>query len=162
VRGPVQRAEKCAGGQGRVGRGEGAGADAAGDQSANAALVAIAFGDHRGAQPFRQHVEFKVRGRALHVVDQAEHVRGGEPAQAVDERRVAAACLLQRRQQAIEGPVLAEVEQFVLALEVVIQIARRQIGGDGDLAHAGGGEAAVAKDPRRRPQDRDPPRIGAA
>jgi hypothetical protein len=162
VRGPVQRAEKGTGRQRRVGGGEGAGRDAAGDERTNAALVAIAFGDHRGAQPLRQHVEFKVRRRALHLVDEAEHVGGGKLPQTIDERTVAAARQLQRRQQTVERPVLAEVEQFVFALEVVIEIARRQIGGDRDLAHAGGGKTAVAEDPRRRPQDRDPPRIGAA
>ena len=162
MRGPIQRAEDRTGGQGGVSRAEIAAAHPAGHEGAHAALVAIALGDHGGAQPLRQHVEFEMRGRALHVVDETEYVRRGERAQAVDERIGAAARLLQRRQQTIQRPVLAEVEQFVLALEVVIEIARREVGSDRDIAHAGSGEAAVAEDPRRRPQDGDPPRIGAA
>ncbi len=84
----------------------------------------------------------------------------GERAQPVGERFGAAPRIVQRRQQAIERPVLAEVEQFVLALEVVIQVAGRQVGGDRDVAHPGRRKAAVAKNPGGGAQDGDPARVG--
>jgi len=68
----------------------------------------------------------------------------------------------ERRQQPIERTILAEKEQFVLAAEVVVQVAERQVGGGGNLAHAGRGETALTKDAGRRAQDLHAARIGAS
>ena len=162
VRGPVECAEKGAGGEGGVCGLQLVRPHPLGDQGADAALVAIALGDDRGAQPFGQGIEFEMRSRALQFVNHAEDVGSGERAQPVGERADAAPRIVQRRQQAIERPVLAEVEQFVLAFEVVIQVAGRQVGGDGDVAHPGRGKAAVAKNPGGGAQDFDPARVGSS
>src|SRR6185503_5640530 len=68
----------------------------------------------------------------------------------------------QRLEQPIERAALAEEEDFVLAAEVVIEIRRREVGGDGDLAHPGGGKAAGAEDAGGGAHDRDPAAVGAS
>src|SRR6267378_5339013 len=47
--------------------------------------------------------------------------------------------------QAIEGIVLAEEEDFVFAAEIVVEVGGGEVGGGGDFAHAGFGEAAGAE-----------------
>src|SRR5882672_5526518 len=47
--------------------------------------------------------------------------------------------------QAIEGIVLAEEEDFVFAAEIVVEIGRGEVGGGGDFAHSGFGVAAGAE-----------------
>src|SRR5882724_9644667 len=46
---------------------------------------------------------------------------------------------------AVEGNVLAEKENLVLTVEVVVKVGRREVGGRGNAAHAGFGEATHAK-----------------
>jgi hypothetical protein len=162
VRGPVERTEKRARRHGGVGRAQLAALDPVGDDRPHAALVAVALGDNRRAQARRQGVDLEVRGRALDFVQQAAHVRGRHIVQPVGERtRAIAPHVGERLEQAIERSVLAEVEDLVLAAEVVIEVARRQVGGDRDLAHAGGGEAAGAEDAGGGAHDVDAPRIGS-
>ena len=158
---PVQRAEKGAGGDRRIGRAQGAAADAVGDHRAHAALVAIPLGDDEAAEGRRQGVDLEMRRGALHLVEQAEDVRRGELAQAIGERPARAADRGQRRQQPIERPVLAEEEDFVLAAEVVIQVAGRQVRGHRDVAHAGGSKPVRPEDARRRAHDLEPAGVGA-
>jgi hypothetical protein len=123
VRGPVERAEEGARRDGRVGGAQLAAPDAVGDGRAHAALVAIALGDDRRAQPRRQRIDLEMGGGAFDFVEQAEHVRDREIAQASGQRaRPIAPQLRQRRQQAIERAVLAEEEDLVLAAEVVIEV----------------------------------------
>jgi hypothetical protein len=156
---PVQRAEEAARRDRRVGHAQDAGADAVRDQPPDAALVAIPFVDDLRAEPRRERVDREVRGRSLDVVDEAEHVARGEIAQAIGQGPCVAARRRQRREQAIERSVLTEEEDLVLAGEVVIQVAVREVGGRRDLAHAGGGEAARSEDARGGPEDLDAPRI---
>src|SRR5260370_42464799 len=47
--------------------------------------------------------------------------------------------------QAIEGVVLAEEEDFVFAAEIVVKVSGGEVGGGGDFAHSGIGEAAGAE-----------------
>ena len=162
VDGPVDGAEEGAGGDAGVGSPQRAGADAVGDQRPHAALVAIALADDCRAQAAGQGVELEVRRRSLELVEQAQNVRRGEAAQADRQRIGGAPRFGEGGVQPIQGPILAEVEQFVLAAEVVIEVARREIGGDRDVAHAGGGKAALAEDPRRGPEDLHPAGVGAA
>lgn len=162
MRGPVQRAEKRACGDGRVGGPQRTAFDAVGDERADPALVAIALGDDARAKARGQRVDGEVGGRSLHLVDEAQHMRGGQGVQAIGQRLARIPpCFRQRVEQARERSILAIEQDLVLAAEVVIQVAGRQIGGDGDLPHPGGREAARAEHPRRRPHDVDPPRIGA-
>ena len=160
--GPVERAEKRARRQCRVGRGQRAAACSLRHESADAALVAIAFGDDGRAQALGQRVELEVRGRALQLVEQAEDVGRGEGPEPIGDRRARTPGRREVRQQAIQRAVLAEVEQFVLALEVVIQVAGGEVGGDGDVAHAGGRKAAVTEDARGGAEDVDAARVGPA
>ena len=59
--------------------------------------------------------------------------------------RSRAAGFLEIGDQAVEGVVLAEEEDFVFAAEIVVEVGRGQVGGGGDFAHAGFGEAASAE-----------------
>ncbi len=160
VRRPVQRAQVRARGDARIGRDERALPDAVGDERPDAAFVAIPLGDDQRAKPSGEGVHFEVGSGSLDFVEQAEDVPFGELPQAIGQRTVTAARLGERGQQFLERPVLAEVEQFVLAAEVVIEVGRGQVGGDGDVAHAGGREAACAEDAGRRLEDADPPGVG--
>ena len=160
VRGPVQRPQEGACGDGGVGGVERPGAQAADDEGADAALVAVAFGDDARAQTRRQRVDFEMRGRALDLVDQAEHVRDRHLAQSRRQRAAIPARRGERTQQPVGGLILAEEEELVLAAEVVIQVARGKVRRDRDMAHAGGGEAARPEDPRRRAHDVHAPGMG--
>jgi len=103
-----------------------------------------------------------MRGAALDFVEQAEDMRFGEPAKAPGERTSPATRGRDRAEQALKRAILAEEQQFVLAAEVVIQIARRQVGGHRDVAHPGGGKAAGAEHAAGGAQDVDAARVGAA
>jgi len=158
---PVERAKKRAGGDGRLG----AAAALGRDEGAHAALVAIALGDNPFAKPRRQGVDLEVSGGPFETVDETEHVRDGELVEAPCERTPILRAGRPRGgegvEQAVQRAVLAEEEQLLLAAEVVIQVARRQVGGDGDVAHAGGAEAAGPKDGGGGAHDVDAARVGA-
>jgi hypothetical protein len=161
VRRPIERAEKGARGDRRVGRAERFAPDAVRHERAHATLVAIALGDREATQAGRQRVHLEVRRRSFDLVQQAEHMGHGQLAQPVGERPAALARARERQQEPIERSILAEEEDLVLAAEVVIEVARRQVGGHGNFAHAGGGEAARAEDVAGRAHDAQPPAIGA-
>lgn len=59
---PVEGAEKCAGRDDRVGRGERAAADAGRDDCADPALIAIALGHDERAEPAGQRVDLEMSG----------------------------------------------------------------------------------------------------
>ena len=160
VRRPVQRAEEGACGDRRVGRAQRAGADSGGNEGADAPLVGVALGDDARAQARRERVHLHVRRGSLDLVDKAQDVGGRDVAQAVRQRPAVLARCRQRLDQPADRAVLAEEEELLLAAEVVIEVAGRQIGGDRDLAHAGGRKAAGSEHARRRPHDRDPPGVG--
>ena len=79
--GPVERAEEGTGCDRRVGGAQRAAVDAVGDQRANAALVAVAFGDDPRPQPCRQRVDLEVCGRSFDAIHEAQHVRDGDVSQ---------------------------------------------------------------------------------
>ena len=160
VRGPVQRAEKRPRGDRRIGRAQDAAADAGRDERPDAALVRVALGDDARAEPGGEGVDLEMRRRPLDVVEQTQHVGRRHLAQASRERPGVAPRARECGEQAIQRPILAEEQQLVLAAEVVIQVARRQVGGDGDVAHAGGGEAARAEHAGGGAHDLDAPRVG--
>ena len=161
VSGPVERAEKGARRDRGVGGAQQAPADADGDERADAALVAVALRDDPGAQPSWQRVHLEVRRRPLDLVQQAEDVGDRDVAEPPRQRTAVAPRARERREQPIERAVLAEEQQLLLAAEVVIEVGRREVGCDGDLAHPGGGKAALPEDPGRRAQDLEPAAIGA-
>ena len=159
MRGPVQRAQERACGDGGVGGIQRPGAQTADDERADAAFVAVALGDDARTQGGRKRVDFEMGGRALDLVDQAQNVRDRHLAQAHRQRPAILARRGERVQQAVGRLVLAEEEELLLATKVVIQVARGEIGGDGDVAHAGGGEAARPEDTRRRAHDLHAPGV---
>src|SRR5260221_6371086 len=59
--------------------------------------------------------------------------------------RSRAASFLEIGDQAIEGVVLAEEEDFVFAAEIVVEVGGGEVGGGGDFAHACFGESADAE-----------------
>ena len=67
-----------------------------------------------------------------------------------------------RREHLIERAILAIEQQIVLAVEIVIEVGGRQVGGVGNVAHARLGEAAIAKQPGGGAQNRVPLAIAAA
>src|SRR5439155_14137966 len=123
------------------------------------ALVAIALGDDRPALAGGKRLHFEVRGRSLDIGNQAEDVPDRERMQALAQRAARGGGRTQRAKEPIERSVLAEEEELVLAAEVVIQVGGGEIGGDGDVTHAGAGEAAPAKDLRGGAEDLDPARF---
>ena len=138
-----------------------AGADAGRDERAHAAFVLVTLGDDTGAEARGKSVDLEVRRRAFDLVDQAQHVGDRHRAQPGRQRAATLARASQRVEQTIDRAVLAEEQQFVLAAEVVVKVAWRQIGGDRDVTHAGGGKTAGAEDPRGGAHDRDPASLGA-
>jgi hypothetical protein len=160
VRGPVQRAQEGARRDGGVGRLESSGTDAVGHERADAALVFIAFGDDASSETRRKGVDFEMRSRSLDLVNQAEDVREGHVADADRHRPPILARGGERFEQTVDRAVLAEEQQLVLAAEVVIEVAGRQVGGNGDVAHAGRGETARAEDARGCPHDRHTAAVG--
>ena len=160
--GPVERAEKGAGRDGRIAVTQFAAPDAGGDEGPDAVLVAIALGDDERPQAGGERVDLEVCRGSFDAVDQAADVGRRERVEAPAEPIATAPRLGQGEQQPIERAVLAEEQNLVLAAEVVVQVARREIGGAGDVAHAGGGEAAGAEDARGGAQDVEAARIGPA
>jgi len=106
-------------------------------------------------------VDLEVRRRSVDFVDDAQHVRDGEIVQPRPHRAAIRAGPRQGVEHPIERAALAEIEQLVFAREVVIQVAGREVGGRGDIAHAGGGEADLAKCACGGAQDLHAARIGA-
>jgi hypothetical protein len=162
VRGPVQRAEERPRGDRRVGRAQHAAADAVGDERPDAALVSIAFGDDRGPQTGRQRMDLEVRRGSFELVDQAQDVRHGEIAKPRRERTAGPPRTRQRVQHPIEGAALTEVEQLVLAFEIVVQDPRREVGGGRDVTHAGRREADGSERSSGGAEDLDAARLGSA
>jgi hypothetical protein len=160
--GPVERAEKRARGNGGVPAAEGTRADAGGHEASHAAFVPIPFGHDQAAQPGRQGVHFEVSGRSFDLGDETQHVPDGQGMQALGERPAGGDGGVERRQQTIQRSILTEEKDFVLAAEVVIEIAWREIGGNGDVAHARGHEATAPEDLGGSAQNFDAARLGPA
>jgi len=101
-----------------------------------------------------------VRRRSLDLVDQAEDVRDGERAQAIRQRSAFPPGARERVEHPIEGAALTEVEEFVLALEIVIEVAGGEVGGRRDVAHAGRGETHRPERLGGRSEDLDAAGVG--
>ena len=108
VGGPIESAETGAGGDVGIGGGERALLDAVGNQRADAAFVAVPFGDDERPQAAGEGVDFEVGRRSLDLVEQVEDVRLGEASQPVGQRVRRPPRRGQRRQQVIQRPVLTK------------------------------------------------------
>lgn len=162
MRRPVERAEKGARGHDGIAAAQLAAANAGGDERPDATLVAIALDDDGRAQASGEGIDLEVRGGPVDPVDQTQDVRDRQGVQPRAERGAAGPGGAERPQQAVERAILAEEQDLVLAAEVVVQVAGGEVGGDGDLAHAGGGEAARAEDARGGAQNLEAPGVGPA
>jgi hypothetical protein len=85
----------------------------------------------------------------------------GQLLQPFGERAAALARARECQEEAIERSILTEEEDLVLAAEVVIEVAGRQVGGHGDFAHAGGGEATRTENTTGGAHDAEPSAVGA-
>jgi hypothetical protein len=157
---PVQRAQKCAGGDSGVGSGELAARNTARHQGADRALVAVAFGDDASPQRAREGIHFEVGGRTFDLVHNATNVRRRQRMQSPGERPALRLSPSHSGEETIQGSILTEEQDLFLAGEVVIEICRRQIRRDRDVAHPRCRETAVSEDARRRSQDVDAPLLG--
>ena len=130
------------------------GSNAVGDQPAQRLFVAIALLDD-GARAAPAAATRSAGARSRPRCRRAACCRCAvqTQAQAFGGRRRRAARRGHGLEHAIERAILAIEQQIVLAVEVVIQVRGRQIRGVRDVAHAGVGEAALAKQPRRGAQN---------
>ncbi len=88
-------------------------------------------------------------------------MRHGEIVQPGPHRRGRSASGRERIEQPIERAVLAKVEQLVLAFEVVIQVAGREVGRGRDVAHPRRRKSDGPEGPRRGAKDVEAARVGA-
>jgi hypothetical protein len=161
VGGPVEGAQERARGDQNVRHAQCAAPDSGRNQRPDTALIAVALGDDRAPEAGRQRIDLEVGGRSLEVVHQAPDMRGSEPLQTCRQRTERPPRLAERLEQPVERSVLAEEQDLVLAPEIVIQVAGRQIRGVGDVPHTGSGEAVGSEDPGGCAKDLDAPRVGA-
>jgi hypothetical protein len=136
--------------------------DAGRHERAHRVLVVIALGDDLRSQLVRQGVDFEMRGRSFHFVDDAADVSGRKGVQPGRQRATIGSRPLRGGDQAIQRAILAKEQDLVLAGEVVIQVGGRDVGGDGNVAHPGGRKTAAAEDAGGGAQDGDPLPLGAA
>src|SRR5882762_1553365 len=72
-------------------------------------------------------------------------MEGDYVAELLDGAGSCAARSVEIGEQAVEGVVLAEEEDFVFAAKRVVEIGRGEVGGGGEFAHSGFGVAASAE-----------------
>ena len=149
----VQRAEDGAGCDSGIGGEEFAGADAGGDELAEALFVAVAFDKEAFLQMLWDGVRQEMRCGAFHLVEDAMQVEGNHGAEFIGRSRFGAARFFETGNEAVQRTVLAEEEEFVFATEIVVEIGGGEVGGGGDFAHAGFGEAACAEFPAGGAED---------
>src|SRR6185312_583521 len=159
ARDPVERAEQRECLQLRLAGAHHALPLAGGDEVAHAALVLVALLHDLLEQRLRQIVEIEVQRRAT---------RHHDVQVALDERAEPLGGVgpilgrLEHLEQLIERPILAGVDQLLLVAEVVVEVARRQPGCAGDVAHAGAAQPVIAHGDQRALEDLATARVGAA
>src|SRR6266850_2552443 len=142
---PVQGSEDGARGERRITRHELSGAGACDNELTHTLFVAITFYDQGPLQARRQSAGQEMRGRSFDFVEDAAQMGDDYQSELLGGAGSRAAGLLEGRDQAVEGNILAEKKNFVFPLEVVVEIGGREVGGGGDVAHAGFGKAADAE-----------------
>jgi hypothetical protein len=123
VRGPIERAEKGACGDDRVGGVKRPAPNAFANERPYAALVPVAFADDERSEARWKRIHLEMSGGSLDFVEQAQDVGDCQVAQSTRQRPVVTAHGGQGCEQTPERPVLAEEQQLVLAPEIVVQIA---------------------------------------
>jgi signal transduction histidine kinase len=157
---PVERAEERTRRDCRVRGGQLAAANACRHQRSDAALVAVALGDDGAAQPRGQRVHLEMRRRSFDLIEHAQHVGDRQLVEPLGERPAMRSGCGCGGEEPFERAILTEEQDFVFAGEVVVQVAGRKIGGDGDIAHARGDEPAGPEHLRRGAQDIDASLVG--
>src|SRR6266849_1736788 len=82
---------------------------------------------------------------SFHFVEHAAQMRDDDKAQPRRGAGSHAASLFERGDHAVQGAVLAKEEDFVLSVEVVVEVARRKSGSLGDITHTGFRKATITK-----------------
>ena len=131
------------------------------DERTHRSFVAVALGDDPPPQRGGQGIHFEMCGRALDLVDDAADMCRGQGMQSNREPPLLGLRRANGSQEPVERSVLAEEQDLFLAGKVVIEVGRRQVGGNGNLPHAGRGEPAAPEHARRGAQDVDPALLGA-
>jgi hypothetical protein len=162
VGGPIEGAQERARGDQDVRHAQCPAPDSGRNQCPDTALIPVALRDDGSPEAGRQRIDLEVGCRSFEVVHEAADMRGGEPLQTCRQRVDGPPRLAERLEQPVERSVLAEEQDLVLAAEIVIQVAGRQIRGAGDVPHAGGGEAVGPEDAGGCAKDLDAPRVSAA
>ena len=142
---PVEGSEDGARGESGIAGDEFSGAGASGDQMTDTFFVMVTFYDETPLQAGRQSAGQEMGGGAFDFVKDAAQMGNDDQAQFFRCAGFGAARLLEGGDQAIESDVLAEKKDFVLALEIIVEIGGGEVGGGGDIPHAGFGEAGDAK-----------------
>src|SRR6266850_4664255 len=142
---PVQGSKDRARGESWIAGHELAGAGAGDDELTHTLFVTIAFHDQGALQTRRQGAGQEMRRRAFDFVEDAAQMGDDYQAESLGGAGPQAAGLLEGREHAVEGNILAEEKNFVFPLEVVVKVGGREVGGGGDVAHAGFGKATDAE-----------------
>lgn len=142
---PVEGPEDGARGESGIAGHEFPGAGTCGDQLAHAFFVTIAFQDKTLLQAGRESAGQEMGGGAFDFVEDTAQMRNDDQAQFFRSGGFGTARLLKSGEEAIESDVLAEEKNFVLTLKIIVEISGGEVGGGGDVAHAGFGEAGGAK-----------------
>src|SRR5713226_494434 len=142
---PVQSAQDCAGRESRVTRDEFTGTNAGGDELPQTFFITVAFVEDAVLQSARQRGGQEVRRGSLDFIEHAGQVRHDHGMKFFRGSDAQAADFPQRCEQAVQGAVLTEEKDFVLAAKIVIEVGRGEVRGGGDVAHAGFKKAARAK-----------------
>ena len=128
-------------------------AHSAGHQRPHTVFVSIAFLHDGRAHGSRERVHLDVRGCSFDFADDTQHMRGRQVAQPRADRPSGLARNRQCSAQPVQRSILTEVQNLILALEIVVQVSRRKVRSKGDLAHPGRRVSAPAKHTGGRAQN---------
>jgi hypothetical protein len=142
---PVEGSEDGARGESVIARHEFTGASPSGDQVAHTLFVTIAFYTKSLLQAREKSAGQEMGGGTFYFVEHAAQMRNYDQAQFFRGAGFRSANLLKSGDQAIESDVLTEKQNFVLALEIIVEVGGREVGRGSDVAHTGFGEAGDAK-----------------
>jgi hypothetical protein len=142
---PVEGAQNGSGGESGIAGHEFSSAGSGGDQITHALFVTIALYDETLLEAGRKGAGQQVGGGTFDFVEDAAQVGNDDQVQFFRGTGAQAAGFFESGKEAIESDVLAEEKDFVLALEVVVEVGGREVCGGGDVAHSGFGETGDPK-----------------
>src|SRR5713101_3864006 len=141
---PVQCTQQRASGEGRIAWHEFAGTSPRHNHLSHAIFVTIALGYQTPVQMSRQGTGQIMRGGTFDFVEDTPQMRDDDETKPVCDGCSRSPGLFQRRQHAVEGIVLAEIENFMFSAKIIVEVCGRKGSGGSDVAHAGLGKASHA------------------